>query len=65
MFTNIFKNKREAKNLRKIHDEMFHTYAENFDYINLDTAKAYSKIISESIMYSPGVNPDDLELFLK
>ena len=65
MFSDILKNKREAKNLRKIHDEMFDTYVKNLDYINLDTAKAYSKMISEFIMYSPGVNPDDLELFLK
>ena len=44
---------------------MFDDYAEILDYINLDTAKAYSKMISEFIMYSLEVNPDDLELFLK
>ena len=44
---------------------MFDAYVENLDYKNLDTTKAYSKMISEFIMYSPGINPDKLELFLK
>ena len=44
---------------------MFESYLKNFDYINLDTVKADYKMISEFIMYYPGVNPDDLLLFLK
>ena len=44
---------------------MFDAYVKNLDYINLDTAKAYPKMISEFVMHSPGVNPDDLVLFLK
>ena len=32
--------------------------------VEYETAQAYDKMISEFVMFSPGINPNDLELFL-
>ena len=42
---------------------MFDFYVDKFTYVTHDTAKSYSKIISQFILYSPGVGPADLEPF--
>ena len=65
MFKEVLKNTREAKLLRKIHDEMFDIYINKLTYVSYDTAKSYSKMISEFVMYSPEICPDDLTTFLK
>ena len=50
--------------MRKINNEMFDIYVDKLTYVTHDKAKSYSKIISQFIIYSPGINPTDLELFL-
>ena len=46
-FRDILKNKREAKKLRKIYEEMFETYVFSLDYVDMKTAKGYCRIISK------------------
>ena len=64
MFRGILKNKREAKELRKIHEELFENYALTLGYVSMKTAKRYCKIISKFLLYSPSVDPDELEPFI-
>ena len=64
IFKETIKNKREIKQLRKIHNEMFDIYVDKLTYVTHDTAKSYSKMISQFILYSPGIDPTDLEPFL-
>ena len=45
-FNNILKNKKEQKQLRTIHEQMFDVYANKFTYATQVTAKSYSKMIS-------------------
>ena len=45
-FNNILKNKKEPKQLRTIHEQMFDVYAKKFTYATQVTAKSYSKMIS-------------------
>ena len=45
-FNNILKNKKEPKQLRAIHEQMFDVYANKFTYATQATAKSYSKMIS-------------------
>ena len=40
-FRDILKNKREAKELRKIHEEMLENYVYSLSYANMKTAKGY------------------------
>ena len=63
-FRDILKNKREAKELRKIHEEMLENYVYSLGYVNMKTAKGYYRIISKFLLYSPSVVPDKLEPFL-
>ena len=39
-------------------------YVDKLAYVTCDTAKSYSKIISQFILYSPGVDHADLKPFL-
>ena len=64
IFKVTVKNKREIKQLRKFHNEMFDIYIDKLAYVTYDTAKSYSKMISQFILYSPGVDHADLEPFL-
>ena len=64
IFRDILKNKREAKELRKIHEEMFETYVSSLDYVDMKTAKGYCRIISKFLLFSPSVDPDELDPFL-
>ena len=59
----ILKNKREAKFLFKIHEEILGYYAEKIKHIDLKTQKTYSRIVSQFLAYSPFFDPDDLERF--
>ena len=43
---------------------MFDIYLDKMVYLSPDTAKAYSKMISEFIMYSPGIDPNYLNRFI-
>ena len=43
---------------------MFDIYANKFTYATQATAKSYSKMISQFICYSPGVDPPNLEPIL-
>ena len=45
-FNNILKNKKEPKQLRTIHEQMFDVYANKLTYATQATAKSYSKMIS-------------------
>ena len=63
-FNNILKNKKEQKQLRTIHEQMFDVYVDKLTYATQATAKSYSKMISQFIYYSPGIDPADLEPFL-
>ena len=60
-FNNILKNKKEQKQLRTIHEQMFDVYVDKLTYATQATAKSYSKMISQFIYYSPGVDPADLK----
>ena len=40
---------------------MFDIYVDKLTYVTHDTAKSYYKIISQFIIYPPGVDPADLE----
>ena len=62
-FLNVLESKREAKFLRKIHEEMFEIYVDKLVYVDSDTAKSYSSMISQFLLYSPGVDPKDLDRF--
>ena len=62
-FRGILKNKREAKELRKIHEEMLKNYVSSLSYVNMKTAKGYYRIISKFLLHSPSVDPDKLEFF--
>ena len=64
IFRDILKNKREAKKLRKIYEEMLETYVFSLNYVDMKTAKGYCRIISKFLLYSPSVDPDELEPFL-
>ena len=64
LFQDILINKREAKQLRNIHNEMFNIYASKLGPLELKTANSYSKMISQFILYSPSIDPDDLDQFL-
>ena len=64
MFRGILKNKRETKELRKIHEELFENYVLTLGYVSMKTAKRYCKIISKFLLYSPSVDPDELEPFI-
>ena len=50
--------------MRKIHNEKFDIYFDKLTYVTHDTAKSYSKMISQFFLYSPGVDPTNLEPFL-
>ena len=50
--------------MRKIHNEKFYIYVDKLSYVTYDTAKPYSKMISQFILYSPGVDHANLEPFL-
>ena len=63
IFKETIKNKRLIMQLRKIHNKIFDIYTDKLTYITLDTTKSYSKIISQFILYSPDVDPADLEPF--
>ena len=63
IFRGILKNKRESKKLRKIHEEMFEIYVSSLDYVDIKRIKGYCRIISKFLVFSPSVDPDDLELF--
>ena len=63
-FKETIKNKWEIKQLRKNHNEMFDIYADKLTFVTHDTAKSYSKMISQFILYSPGVYLTDLEPFV-
>ena len=64
-FKNVLKGKREAKKLRKIHEEMFEVYVSKMNHITNETAKSYSHMIYCFLIFSSAVNPDDLPKFLK
>ena len=63
-FRDILKNKREAKELRKIHEGLLENYVSSLGYVNMKTAKRFYRIISKFLLYSPSVDPDKLEPFL-
>ena len=44
---------------------MFDIYINKLDYVSHDTAKSYSKMIDEFVMYSPEICTDDLTTFLR
>ena len=64
MFIGILKNKREAIELRKIHEEMFENYVLTFGYVSMKTAKWYCKIIIKFLLYFSSVDTDELEPFI-
>ena len=64
IFKETIKNKFGIKQLRKIHNEKFYIYVDKLAYVTYDIAKSYSKMISQFILYSPGVDHADLESFL-
>ena len=64
MFKDILKNKREAKQLRIIHNEMFDIYISKQGPLEIKTAKAYWKMISQFVLYPPSFDPSYLERFL-
>ena len=64
MFRDILKNEREAKKLSKIHQEMFGNYVVTLGYFSMKTSKGYCKIINKLLLYSPFVDPDELEAFI-
>ena len=43
---------------------MFEIYVDKLVYVDSDTAKSYSSMISQFLLYSPGVDPKDLDRFL-
>ena len=45
-FNNILKNKKEQKQLRTIHEQMFDVNTNKLTYVTQATAKFYSKMIS-------------------
>ena len=51
--------------LKEIHEEMLDIYVNKMKHISDTTAKAYSKIISKFIMFSPSIDPSDLEKYIK
>ena len=64
IFKYIVKSKEEATMLKEIHDEMFDIYIDKMNYISNKTAKSYSKIISKFMIYSPSIDPYDLDKFI-
>ena len=65
IFKYIVKSKEEATMLKEIHDEMFDIYFDKMNYISNKTAKYYSKIISKFMIYSPSIDPYDLDKFIQ
>ena len=43
---------------------MFDIYIQKMNAVEYVTAQAYAKMISEFVMFSPGIDPNDLELFI-
>ena len=64
LFKGILKNKREAKNLRRIYEEMFEIFADKMRHNKDSTIKFYAHIICQFIIYSPSVDPNDFEEFI-
>ena len=64
LFKGILKNKREAKNLRRIYEEMFEIFADKMRHIKDSTIRFYAHIICQFIIYSPSVDPNDVEGFI-
>ena len=60
----ILKNKREAKYLFKVQNEVLEYYTNKMKHINPKTQKSYSRIISQFLVYSPSFDPDDLKSFI-
>ena len=50
--------------MRKIHNEKLYIYVDKLAYFNYDIVMSYSKMISQFILYSTGVDHADLEPFL-
>ena len=65
IFKYIVKSKEEATMLKEIHDEMFDIYVDKMNYISNKTAKSYSNIISKFMIYSPSIDPYDLDKFIR
>ena len=63
-FGDLFKEKDDNIKLRQIHEEMFNIYVDKVKHVSEKTMKYYSKIISKFILFSPAVDPDDLEKFI-
>ena len=64
IFKDVLNDKVEAKMLREIYEEMFGIYIQKMNALEYETAKSYAKMVSEFVMFSSGVNPNDLEQFL-
>ena len=52
------------KAVEKIHNEKLYIYVDKLAHVNYDIVKSHSKMISQFIPYSPGVDHADLEPFL-
>ena len=63
-YNDLFFNKREAKWLRKIHNRVVDSYADEISHLSKKTRDSYANIVSRFILYSPSIYQKDLEPFL-
>ena len=65
IFNHILNFHAEAAILKEILEEMFDIYVEKMKHISNSTAKSYCKIISKFMLYSPSIDPHDLDKFIQ
>ena len=64
-YKDVLSNKREAKLLRKFHEEIIDSYSEQISYLASSTVKSYANIVSRFILYSPSIDSRDLAPFIR
>ena len=63
-YFHVLTNKKEAKMLRKIHEEIVDSYSEQISHLSKKIIQSYANIVSRFLLYSPSVSIEDITPFL-
>ena len=58
-------NKCDAKELYKLHEDVIEYYVNSIGEVNAKTLRKYARIISQFMIYSPTLNPENLDKFIQ
>ena len=64
-FGYLFEEKDDNLKLIQIHEEIFDICIDKMNHVSDKTMKYYLKILSKFTLFSPAVDPDELEKFIK